>query len=109
MGIVDIQLSKNFAYRKYAFPHIVHVNPGDIIRFHAEVSEFVVLIDNRDGFFQSPSNKLEFIISANTYKPTKKIKLNLPKGTEKYYSAYCDMNNNYADAPGASPPKIVVM
>ena len=113
MGITKvvkkIVLNSSVAYRKYVSPHNLDLSVGDSIEFEALKSDFEVLIHNKDRFFDTNEVTLAYIIPAGKSEQTPAIKAGLAEGTEKYYSVYCVNNNDFADKPGSSPPRIVVI
>ena len=105
--VIEVELNGNNGYQMYASPHNAELQAGDTIKFIAKNSDFVILIDNRDGFFTTSQQFIHETIYAGS-DLTFDTDPNLGNHRDKYYSAYCVNNDDYADKPGSSPPKIIV-
>ncbi|MDX1371654.1 MAG: hypothetical protein R3321_04250 [Nitrososphaeraceae archaeon] len=109
MASVPVTLNGSAPDGEYPSPYVCEAAMGDSIKFTALNSEFDVLIHNKDRFFDTSQDILNYNIKEGEHKETPPISTNLSAGLEKYYSAYCVLNNDFADKPENSPPKIIVI
>ena len=112
-AIKRILLEKRKFDREYPQPFIREVKKGDTIEFEAVEDIFIVIISNKDDFLKTttggdPGESLEITLDpSGTFKQQYKITSETLDAPHKYYNVYLD--GIYADRPGNSPPKIIIV
>jgi hypothetical protein len=112
-AIKKIYLEKSKFDREYIHPFIRDVRYDDTIEFEAVDAEFEVTISNKDKFLTNadgshPGNNLVFTLIDTGGTKTKQYKIASAADVPyKYYNV--SWNGIYADRPGNSPPKIIII
>jgi len=113
MATVKVHLEPHKLDREYASPFTREVKCNDTIEFIAVGADFTITIPNKDDFLflvggASAGDNINETITDGTSKKWD-VTGSSPAVLSKYYNVCWDVHKLYADRPGASPPRLVVI
>ena len=118
MGIIDVALGPpvtGAGKREYLDNHELNVSKQshagqDTIKFTATTYSFVVVIPRAESLFTNPAQKtLHFRVEPGTPGQTPTINADVNNGEKYEYHVFCEEELDWANKPGSSPPKIIII
>jgi hypothetical protein len=113
MAIKQAYLESRVLNKRYVHPYEREARKGDIIEFILVDSGFDVSIPNHDNFLQKEDGSAEVSdirVRFDENLTSKKWKVNSSATAPSREYTVKDISSKvYADSPGSSPPKIVVV
>ena len=113
MGTKQVYLESRVLSKRYCHPYEREIKLGDIIEFIRVDADFDVAIVNHDNFLQKEDGSAELAIINVRFDEnltSKKWKVNSSAtAPTREYSVNEISSKFYADSPGSSPPKIIII
>ena len=111
MAVKDVTLEPASTGNADVTPHnLENVEDGDTIKFSTVGSVFTVTIPDADKLFSDYNKEVWCArIGAGKNEVTPEINSGLEAKSEWPYYVYCEEKRNWADNPGSSPPKIIIV
>jgi len=113
MGTKQLYLESRVLDKKYAHPWVREVKKGDLLEFIKVDVDFDIIIPNQDGFLLKDNGNAEVSIIIETFNasmPTKTWKVNPATDVPwREFTVCLSSEKLYADSPGNSPPKIIIV
>ena len=98
---------------EYAQPFIREAKYGDIVEFTAVDDTFTITMSNLDNFISKVNGSPAGTQISETVSAGATVQLEVSVGPllalSKNYEVYCSSRLMYANRPGASPPKIIIV
>jgi hypothetical protein len=113
MATVNIYLEPRKLDREYAHPFFREAKYGDIVEFKAIGDTFTISMSNLDNFISKVNGSPAGTQISETITAGNTVQVEISGGPllalSKNYEVYCNSRLMYADRPGASPPKIIIV